>query len=248
MPETLTALREALGWSQEEAARHAGFTQPIVSAIERGRGSPHRTAHLRLILESEIAQRRENESEARAATEMARLAAAMPDSPEWQALRAAIKERALDYLERCQPVACDALLEMIPTTEAGELLSNFLDPPDATATPPDPTTSVDGLPAETATPPTLADRIDAFLARYARIRASYVPGEDDPEERFNGPDTAMLASASGHIRAGRRPHTVHSDWSMSGCYRIPTDPEEARQAADEHTTLVAEINALAREA
>ncbi len=94
---------------------------------------------------------------------------------------------------------------------------------------------------------TLADRITAFLDRYACIRRSYLPGEDDTDERFNGPDTAMMASAAELLRKGERPHVVQSNWSISGCYQVPADRDAARAGEVEHDALVAEINRMARE-
>lgn len=251
MRENLLALRQTLSLSQEDVARLAKTTQSVVSRAERGKASPAAIQAIADHLVLEIARRRDAEQEATAATTMQALAAAMPDSPEWRALREAIKERALDYLERCETVACDALLEMIPADEAGALLSSYLDPPDAAersaaAAAETAPSQATGLSPEDPVTDTLADRIDAFIARYARIRRSYVPDEDEPDERFNGPDTAMLASAATPIRNGQRPHLVHSNWAMSGCYQIPDDAVEARRAGDEHDALVSEINALAR--
>ena len=279
MTESLKALRTRLGWTQADVAAACGITQPIVSQAERG-GSTAATAdriRAALLAESrrqmeaaeeaaavqqmEQARRDEAAREAQAAAEMEALAAAMPDSPEWRALRAAMKERALDHLDRGEPAACDALLEMIPAAETQTLLDDYFDRPAATEVPPDtdkphntradtptaPTAEEGPAPSEAAMTATLADRIDGFLEKHARIRRSYVPGEDDPEERFNGPDTAMLASAAALIRRGERPHPVHSDWLSSGCYRVPADPEAARAAQAEHDALNAEINRLARE-
>lgn len=276
MSESLKALRLRLGWTQGDVASACGITQPIVSQAERGKATAATRDRMRAALMAEsrrqdeeaaavqqIEQARQAEAarEAQAAAEMEALAAAMPDSPEWRALRAAMKERALDHLDRGEPAACDALLEMIPAAETQALLDDYFDPPAAPEVPPDsdkphntradtptaPTAEEGPAPSEAAMTVTLADRIDGFLEKHARIRRSYVPGEDDPEERFNGPDTAMLASAAALIRRGERPHLVHSDWISSGCYQVPSEPEAARAAQAEHDALNAEINRLARE-
>ena len=279
MSESLKALRTRLGWSQADVAAACNLTQPIVSLAERGKSAAGTIDRIRAALEAEsrrqaaaaeeaaaveqmeTARREEAAREAQAAAKMEALAAAMPDSPEWQALRAAMKERALDHLDRGEPAACDALLEMIPAAETRALLDGYFDPPAAREVPPDsdkpqntgantpaaPAAEKEPAPSEAAMTETLADRIDGFLEKHARIRRSYVPGEDDPEERFNGPDTAMLASAAAIIRRGERPHLVHSDWISSGCYQVPADPEAARAAQAEHDALNAEINQLARE-
>lgn len=259
LPTDPAVLRNALGWTQSQAARHCGISQPAISAVEHGRASQRQVEDVRNALTLALVNRREAATEREAAERIESLASAVPGSPEWQALRAAIKDRALDYLERCHPVACDALLEMIPRDEAVALLDEYLDLPRDTATAPAPVgesavatstpvqpPSIEAPGMTPSDPTVLADRIDAFIERYARIRRSYVPGEDDPEERFNGPDSSMLASAAQLIRRGETPHSVHSTWSMSGCYKEPSDPAENAAAKAEHDDLVTTINALAR--
>ncbi len=56
----------------------------------------------------------------------------------------------------------------------------------------------------------------------------------------------MMASAADLIRKGERPHVVQSNWSMSGCYRVPADRDAARAGEAEHDALVGEINQMAR--
>ncbi len=237
-PRDLTALRQSLGWTQSEAARHCGVSQPAMSAAERGRAPQRQIDEFTDLLTLAHAKMVEEAAEALAAERMEALAAAIPDGPAWQALRAAIKERALDFLDRGEANACDALLEMIPAKEVEALLTEHLEGPSV----PEPTP--DTMPTPDASP-SLPERIDAFLDRYARTRADYDPIYDKPDERFNGPDTAMLASAAASLRAGQTPAPVHSSWAMSGCYRLPSDSAEEIAARGEHDALVSAVNALA---
>lgn len=69
----------------------------------------------------------------------------------------------------------------------------------------------------------LADRIESFLDSYGKVAADYDPEYCDPDERWNGPDSAMLDMAAKAIRSGRVPPVVHSDIG-SGCYRNYFDP------------------------
>jgi hypothetical protein len=87
----------------------------------------------------------------------------------------------------------------------------------------------------------LADRIDAFVAAHAKTAPGYDPKADAPEERFTGPDSALLASAAEALRAGLPVRSVWSSWS-SGCY----GPYGDRAARAEHDALVALVGARAR--
>lgn len=84
----------------------------------------------------------------------------------------------------------------------------------------------------------LAEEIDRFIAQHAKISGAYDPDFDDPSERFNGPDSALLESAAIALRQGQEPPRVHSTWG-SGCYR-PTsgDPIAVRW----HDCLVKAVN------
>jgi hypothetical protein len=85
----------------------------------------------------------------------------------------------------------------------------------------------------------LADRIDTFLGNYAKLAADYDPEYDDPDERWNGPDSAMMAMAANAIRSGQMPPVVHSDIG-SGCYRDYFDP----QVQAEHTAILSALDAM----
>lgn len=87
----------------------------------------------------------------------------------------------------------------------------------------------------------IAARIDNFLSTYAKLSANYDPEYDDADERWNGPDSAMLDMASKAIKAGQTPQRVHSDIG-SGCYKDYNDPI----VQQEHDTIVAAVNDLAR--
>lgn len=68
----------------------------------------------------------------------------------------------------------------------------------------------------------LAKEIKAFVEKYAKIRADFDPEWDEEEDRFNGPDSAMMAAAAEQLENGEKPLRVHSDWH-SGCYKTNLD-------------------------
>lgn len=70
----------------------------------------------------------------------------------------------------------------------------------------------------------LSKEIKAFIAKYAKIKADFDPEWDDEDERFNGPDSAMMAVAAEQLANGQKPIRVHSGWS-SGCYEMYLDSE-----------------------
>lgn len=78
----------------------------------------------------------------------------------------------------------------------------------------------------------------AFLEKHAGVRPDYDPDFDDPEERWTGPDSALLHAAATLLSQGEKPIPVRSDWG-SGTYRGWNNP--ALKA--EHDALVAAINA-----
>ncbi len=82
----------------------------------------------------------------------------------------------------------------------------------------------------------LADEIDAFLAKHARIAANYDPGIDDPGDRFNGPDSGMFEVAARALRGDGEVPEVWSSWG-SGCY----SPLGDRSAAALHDELLARL-------
>lgn len=86
----------------------------------------------------------------------------------------------------------------------------------------------------------LATRIDNFLATYAKLSANYDPEYDEADERWNGPDSAMLDIASKAIKAGQTPPPVHSDIG-SGCYKDYQNPS----VQQEHQEIVTAVNELA---
>jgi len=70
----------------------------------------------------------------------------------------------------------------------------------------------------------LSKEIQAFIAKYAKIKADFDSEFDDEEERFNGPDSAMMDIAAKQLADGQIPIRVHSDWA-SGCYDTRVDSE-----------------------
>lgn len=85
----------------------------------------------------------------------------------------------------------------------------------------------------------LVERIKNFLSNHAKIAADYDPDYDEPEARFNGPDSALLHTAMEAIKHGQKPPRLGSTWG-SGCYR---GDQSAKQ---EHDALVALVNELAK--
>ena len=82
----------------------------------------------------------------------------------------------------------------------------------------------------------LSKEIDAFIAKYAKIKADFDPEFDDEEDRFNGPDASMMEAAAKQLADGQIPLRVHSDWG-SGCYDTRVDSEGFKT----HEDLVARI-------
>lgn len=70
----------------------------------------------------------------------------------------------------------------------------------------------------------LSKEIKAFIAKYAKIKADYDPEYEDEEDRFNGPDSAMMELAAKQLEKGEIPIRVHSDWG-SGCYNMFLDQD-----------------------
>ena len=86
----------------------------------------------------------------------------------------------------------------------------------------------------------LGEYAQHFLAQHAGISPSYDPNYDDADERWTGPDSALLDAAAQALLAGRKPSIVHSDWG-SGTYRGWNNIT----LKAEHDALVKEINARA---
>lgn len=85
----------------------------------------------------------------------------------------------------------------------------------------------------------LAAEIRMFIENHAKVSPSYDPEFDSPEERFTGPDTALLAAAADGLETDTDYLPVHSDWG-SGCYK-PYGDAEARAR---HDDLVRRANDL----
>ena len=79
----------------------------------------------------------------------------------------------------------------------------------------------------------LARDIHQFLAAHARTAADFDPDRDPPEERFNGPDSAMLYAAAEALLRGDPIAVVWSSWA-SGCYQ----PMRDRAAQAVHDGLI----------
>lgn len=85
----------------------------------------------------------------------------------------------------------------------------------------------------------LATEIFEFLKKYAKEAACYDAEYDDPEDRFNGPDSAMFYTAAVLMDEDRKPILVHSDWG-SGCYKTHLDDV----GGELHDRLRKEVNRL----
>lgn len=86
---------------------------------------------------------------------------------------------------------------------------------------------------------TLAAEIRTFIEKHAQVSPSFDPQFDDPEDRFTGPDSALLSAAADALEVDADYNYVHSDWG-SGCYRPYTDTE----AQAWHDDLVRRVNDL----
>lgn len=131
--------REALGWTQAQLADAAGVRNPnYVGSAERGQPVSRQAVEaIGFALEQEEARRAELARVAALHVEQQALVAAMPPSPEWEALRAAMTSRAIDMLDAAQGAACDAILEFVPEDEARRTLDAYFgwdEEPDPTPT------------------------------------------------------------------------------------------------------------------
>lgn len=82
----------------------------------------------------------------------------------------------------------------------------------------------------------LAKKIHDFLDAHAKTAAAFDPDHDDPSERFNGPDSAMLYAAAERLKAGAPFKMPFSSWG-SGCYQ----PLHDKEAKAKHDDLLAEL-------
>jgi hypothetical protein len=82
----------------------------------------------------------------------------------------------------------------------------------------------------------LAKKIHDFLDAHAKTAAAFDPEYDDPSERFNGPDSAMLYAAAERLKADVPFQMPFSSWG-SGCYQ----PLHDQQAKEKHDEILAEL-------
>lgn len=86
----------------------------------------------------------------------------------------------------------------------------------------------------------LARQILEFLERYGQIRPDYDPNFEDEEDKFTGPDSAMLLVAARQLEQDQAPSFhVHSTWE-SGCYA----PYSSQQGRELHDRLMKKIQAI----
>lgn len=86
----------------------------------------------------------------------------------------------------------------------------------------------------------LAAEIHAFVEKHAGIAAGYDPEFDPAEERFSGPDAALLEAAAIALDESREmDFKVRSNWE-SGCYR----PYGDMAGRAWHDDLVSRLGAL----
>lgn len=129
---SLRARREALGWTQAQVAeaaglRHAGY----VGHVEHDKAKPLMVDYVLGAIEVEEARRAHQARQEATRRERSRLVESMPPSPQWELLRAAIRERAIDWLDEGKGECCDALLEFLPDAEAVALLDDYFQVDDA---------------------------------------------------------------------------------------------------------------------
>lgn len=88
---------------------------------------------------------------------------------------------------------------------------------------------------EVQTGEALASEIRMFLDLHAKIAANYDPDYDDPEERFNGPDSVMMEMAAISLeKTNSLNFHVNSSWN-SGCYKGDN------QAESWHNELISKL-------
>ena len=85
----------------------------------------------------------------------------------------------------------------------------------------------------------LAEKIEKFLKAHAKTAAAYDPNVDDPSERFNGPDSAMLHAVAERLKADAPFQLPLSSWG-SGCYQ----PVHNKEARIKHDEIIAELRLL----
>lgn len=129
-----------LGWSQSVTAREAGLKDPsYVSLAERGKGTAAwRYSVRRAIVRAErlrpVGSRWKPSPppppEPSPIEATRALAAKVPDSPEWQALLAAMKERIFDLYDELKLEEGDHILEFVPEPLASAWLEEYFWPPD----------------------------------------------------------------------------------------------------------------------
>lgn len=78
----------------------------------------------------------------------------------------------------------------------------------------------------------LANRIDAFLAKYAAIS----PNSEDGEKEYTGPDPYQLQVSSELLKKDQKPYRCWSEWG-SGCYK----PYSSKEGREEHDSIVSEV-------
>lgn len=82
----------------------------------------------------------------------------------------------------------------------------------------------------------LADRIDAFLEKYASISPNF---KDETDDKYTGPDPYSLIACANNLRSGHTLYESNSDWG-SGCYK-PYTSEEGKK---EHDYIVIKIHSF----
>jgi hypothetical protein len=90
-----------------------------------------------------------------------------------------------------------------------------------------------------------AEKIEAFLSRYAQVRPDYHPDFDDEDEQFTSPDASILFAAQKILETGESLPSnfiINSSWG-SGGYA----PYSDTQGKAMHDEIVAICNGLKKQ-
>lgn len=79
----------------------------------------------------------------------------------------------------------------------------------------------------------LADRIEKFIQKYAKISPNYEPNEDE-DGKYTAPDVYQLLVSALSLKSNVKPDRCFSEYSCGGYIQSP-------QGREEHDYLVTEI-------
>ncbi len=82
----------------------------------------------------------------------------------------------------------------------------------------------------------LAERIYAFLEKYAGIRPDWDSEHDDEDDKYTSPDASQMKYCADMLSKELKPLQCWSEWGSSG-YK----PHSSKEGRIEHDSLVKEI-------